>query len=725
MALRNTTNQSKELELTPKTTQESQCNPNIKTATIPDQAIAPSIQDIFSDYENITEAIRTACIELDLGEMIHVDSFTLLDGMSAIELGDAKTDEKCTQKEAILESGIREDMSDGEVIAVLDQLLCCLATWLEGNTLVQTVFSFYYTVNSDDIQNRIVRCFTRTLVKIMFSFKEAVHRAGVQEEEDAMDLSFNYSFLEDIQPNAIKEELANTIEWYCSNKNLSPANLMDDLTLEESLVLRLRLIQVLYSVTCLLDMFPDLSFMETAYSHITDAIKLIAFISKTHCYASEVTQWSVYGFGSSDLTLLPPNPRKTSLLPFNESAVCLKYSLEDIASVISILRHDNFRAIYQATTSFSKDPIEKFRPNVLARSYLKSMICYREHLFGNFQFDIWLKDEIKFFCNPPSLNSTSKMSAKPQTRKLVNLFLTHVQDTVIEVMHYLCLSRARQYTTLQQTIFQSLGQMLADADSFDVQLHKIGEQFSPQEAHTGYYVSWVLYHLLQIMTDYLQLGFEYDLYSLFEYHYIFWYLEYLLGCRQSCGEMIQNLLAATSEAVGKKGKGSGAKKRNKKDLETKVQAFDSERIFLNILRLINIGYLRAIEGLKLANKIICPEFDLGKKEYCYEQRFLPFSYLSTPSPLLYEKYVKNSDIDQLNPEDRDKMLQSSSKHFQVAKTGLDNIDVKSPEQEKILKVVKMNIVTMNLAASGHKMNNTNPPQFDFSISKQFPIIRLF
>ena len=707
-------------------TEQQQCNSVIPTHECNEESnqgqtsSGPHISEFPCDYEEITVLLRAACDQLDLGEMIHMDSFTLLEGMSAIELSDKKPEELYPQS---TQSVMKESLTDGEVLAVMDHFLCCLATWLEGNTLVQTVFSFRYAISTEEIENRLVRSFTRTLVKIMFSFKESVRQAGVQEEEDAMDLSFNFSFLEDTQPNAIRGELAETVEWFTTERNMSPS-VETQLTLEESILLRMRLIQMLYAVVCSLDMFPDLSFMETAYSQIIDSIKLIDSISQTHHFADEVTEWAPYGFESPDLTLLPPNPRKTSILAFQESISCLKHSLNDLSTVASILRHDSFRSIYMHISTFSKEPTDKCRPNVLARSYLKPMLCYHNLLLGNYQFDLWLRDEIRFFCNPPSLNSASKMSAKPHTRKLVTQFLSRVQSSVVEVLNYLCLSRARQFQTLQHSIFQSLGQMLTEADSFDVQLNKIGEQVSPSESHIGYFVSWVLYHILQIMTDYIQLGFEYDLYSLFEFHYIFWYMEYLLGCRQSCAEMTQNLLTATLEPVGKKGKGSGAKKRNKKDYNLKVQAFNNERVYLNILRLISIGYLRAIEGLKLANKIALPPFELGKKEYCYEQRFLPFSYLSTPTPLLYEKYILNSDIEQLNPAERDKMFQSSSKHFQVAKTSLENIEIRTPEQEKILKVAKMNIVTMNLAASGHKMNTTNPPEFDFSMCKHFPIIRL-
>lgn len=41
----------------------------------------------------------------------------------------------------------------------------------------------------------------------------------------------------------------------------------------------------------------------------------------------------------------------------------------------------------------------------------------------------------------------------------------------------------------------------------------------------------------------------------------------------------------------------------------------------------------------------------------------------------------------------------------------------------IIKIAKINYVVMNLLATGHKKESTNPPQFDFSIHKYFPTIK--
>lgn len=43
-----------------------------------------------------------------------------------------------------------------------------------------------------------------------------------------------------------------------------------------------------------------------------------------------------------------------------------------------------------------------------------------------------------------------------------------------------------------------------------------------QRQHFACFGSWVLYHTLNIMIQYLLSGFELELYSPHEYHYVFW-----------------------------------------------------------------------------------------------------------------------------------------------------------------------------------------------------------
>lgn len=43
---------------------------------------------------------------------------------------------------------------------------------------------------------------------------------------------------------------------------------------------------------------------------------------------------------------------------------------------------------------------------------------------------------------------------------------------------------------------------------------------------------------------------------------------------------------------------------------------------------------------------------------------------------------------------------------------------------ELLKIVKTNFVVLKLLAGGHKKESNNPLEFDFSLHKYFPIIKI-
>ena len=62
------------------------------------------------------------------------------------------------------------------------------------------------------------------------------------------------------------------------------------------------------------------------------------------------------------------------------------------------------------------------------------------------------------------------------------------------------------------------------ADNMDRILHSFLIQNKSQVNHLACLGSWVLYNSLSIMNLYLITGFELELYSKYEYHYVYWYL---------------------------------------------------------------------------------------------------------------------------------------------------------------------------------------------------------
>lgn len=52
-----------------------------------------------------------------------------------------------------------------------------------------------------------------------------------------------------------------------------------------------------------------------------------------------------------------------------------------------------------------------------------------------------------------------------------------------------------------------------------------------------------------------------------------------------------------------------------------------------------------------------------------------------------------------------------------------NIYFLSKQMAEILKIAKINFITMKLLADGHKKDSKVPPEFDFSSHRCFPIIK--
>lgn len=65
--------------------------------------------------------------------------------------------------------------------------------------------------------------------------------------------------------------------------------------------------------------------------------------------------------------------------------------------------------------------------------------------------------------------------------------------------------------------------LLFKADRVDAYLHAVSLQTDSGRSHLACLGTWILLHTLRTMIQYLFSGFELSLYSVYEYHYIFWY----------------------------------------------------------------------------------------------------------------------------------------------------------------------------------------------------------
>lgn len=205
-------------------------------------------------------------------------------------------------------------------------------------------------------------------------------------------------------------------------------------------------------------------------------------------------------------------------------------------------------------------------------------------------------------------------------------------------------------------------------------MHALSLKSDTPRPHLACFGTWILYHTLRVMVMYLLSGFELELYSVHEYHYIFWYLyEFLYGWLVSAITradtfIMEQDIQNESRAINQKGRSGKKSAKNKKKKATPrpyyleilmYQAMQNicggfYKVTGSLLDIIN-GYLnfakflvstyewiifQALVGFRMDGRIPLPESQFDCERVRYEHRLLPFSSLLTPPPVPYKKFLE-------------------------------------------------------------------------------------
>jgi N-alpha-acetyltransferase 35, NatC auxiliary subunit len=297
-------------------------------------------------------------------------------------------------------------------------------------------------------------------------------------------------------------------------------------------------------------------------------------------------------------------------------------------------------------------------------------------------------------------------------KQLIDSFLTKCSQVFASLVQIIGNNRARQREKLG-FIIEDFSTLQEEATSLDHILNTMLIQQKSQNLTNSSYRTWIVYNNLIIMTNYLLYGFELDLYSNYEYHYVYWYLGEMLYTWQISNlnqvDQCLSLGAILNSESGKKDKNK-SKKKGKTTLEKDIQLIYGHRFMSR-------AYYAAMKAFAIEKKICEPSEEFNDEELRFQNRFSPFKAFSN-----YAQF-KDRDLQFLHEYNKNpsRIYLSAQELFEKAKNVYEELNDFNLSST-CAKIAKINFVVMRLLSSGLK--RVDQLELDFSTHPHYPIMRI-
>lgn len=519
-------------------------------------------------WEDVTATFREARDKMEPGEMIHHPSFSLHAAMSAIELMDPKMDVGFGESTNVSDVRLPAELSDSQVITIMDQLLVCLMSWMDGHNLPQTVFSCVYSQRMREIPRFELFAFMHVLFAVMDTTINLVLDEKVADEEDFMASTYGFTLQplsSDTNENdgLVLQRIMNAVEDNVRSADISQRGLA------EAIATRVRFLVEFYrTMQCL-------SGFSTEHA-ISDAIPLLAnlnqladeWISFTQKYNEDATLLKTMFDSSINRHLMTSSPPRTApLFNFDSASVYLKRLLHELTESLQLERlmlpalvagtnpqySSQRHSLHVALHSISCYSA-KFNPSILVRSVLSRIMLpsYSSALFGRDDAEMkqLFSTDIGLSGDPSSHSKLTALAAVSEgvsnTFKCFCHNITRQRRLLLRISrwwdHYVCLtalSKGRSEVESEGQESQkdggSNGSLQEAKTAAEHEQRKnlkasgyrsiVGNLFSDMTP-----VQVVAYEVTaRLMIQHWLLGFECELYQDYEYGAVFFYVAYALS----------------------------------------------------------------------------------------------------------------------------------------------------------------------------------------------------
>lgn len=718
---------------------------------------------------DITEDFMSSIKQLNLGELLKFDQFTLLEAMSAIELMNPKMDsgmllKKSNRKILTLEQSVRmglvktNQLELNELIGIIDETYSFLATWLEGNLLSQTVMTNLYLHEPERIEDRCLRVFSQSTLKLVDFLDKLVQLVYCIEEEDFLPNHGKFNLANHISEQKVLTSLEDLCQHYeklladkqvtstqnnsNDNKKQQPDQQLDhnqpeyDKSQLIAIVDRLRFTYNFYASFLIIYRFLLKDYLDLNPQTEPQLLKTAKVIQSSILICDQHLEKCLKYLDKWKDTIhlgIEPKPSTDCDDDSSSSGIFHDLTAMDYPSIMGfdpLINHKLLPPAYprcppvksrSLTVDYMKDLITRLRQCLsLAtqfnqKSFSKSLEViefYSKYsrpsscvISRSLILALYLpnrsvklfKDELLQSMNEfcePLVQSMKRVEAGSI---ILDKFLTESCAAFSQVVNIYGQNAARQHEKFPDIII-SFKNLQCSALLID----------SPSEH--GFIYSWVTYNLTKLSIKYIQAGLELELFSAHEYPYVFWYLyDILYSSEREHLELAKHLICQSQIADDIQKKTKGKKQRKKNLYNTNFQ--DNNLRSNDAFRFLTGGLFLLTYGLKMQGKIKTPLMDFTNEEICFDHRFCTLT-----GKQVYKSYKQTLErLDKL-----DYIYREALECFSEAKEIFQTL----AQHEDCLKVCKTNLVVAKILASNLDSFTGRVLEFSFETHPSFPTVKV-
>ncbi len=495
-----------------------------------------SEQDAEPEWVDATAVFSQAQRELEVGEMIHLESFSLFASMSAIELMDPKMDIGCGKFRDVSSITIPHVLTEQQIIAVMDELMACEMTWLNTHTLPQTVFSCLYHLRISDARQIELLSYMRLQLGTMRLVLDIVKAEQIAEEEDFICWTYGFRL------PSLTESKANQV-WLDVSRHLSKKTEAEDehdQVLGTAILNRLRfrllffrVITVLYDSSC--------SRIGTCLPILAEMQELLPSLRESKANPGDVAEFIKSIFDASVNRHLMTNtpPRTVPILTIDEAFDKISRLLTELTALCHLRKsvlprtqdsdarnsetdsQYSFHSALHALSTFSA----RYSPCILTRSIMKRMLLNEDGFFSirNASVTNMLLTDIGI--NPAIVPEALRLQAESLARFAKNFVWSMSRNRGRQRRH-LIKSLATWDRAVEVCFPRASG-----ANGETVEKEPTSAPGLTSEVYCGKTPLQLVCHEISArMTAYhLLLGFECDLYLPYEYATVYFFIGYVLS----------------------------------------------------------------------------------------------------------------------------------------------------------------------------------------------------